>query len=949
MMHYQLSVTPPSNSFKHSTFLLLTVLAIICGLSSFAANAKPSSQGGQREDIRLIELERKAALSDNPPSAQTSTLENPESLENAEIRSGDVIYIGLPGEKTLNALFSVDRYGRITLPEVGTLFIAGLGAEVASQRVKEALGLYFRDIDGYEFEIRQRKLLVRVLGSVKAPGLVELEPGANVQQAISAAGGLKIGAQLDRFQLQRHGDISVFDFKSWLDSGNPELVPALNSLDTIFVPVSPLTGNVEIDFDAKTLTDKGDGGDAKLAIKVFGEVNRAGLYTLTENADIIEYLMRAGGVTHYAGVDQIRIITQGEPKLFNLTQYLDSGDLSTLPPIEAGATIFVPVKSEAVNSGARVAYIMGEVFKPGAYEIQDNVTFLDLLANAGGPTRYAEIRQIRLIKQGGEVIPIDLQLFTEGEGTQQLPSIGPGDAIFLPEKTAQDSNSWLKVSPNRAIHLLGAVGNPGRFEWSDEMSLIDLLSQAGGPSPKADTAKISIMPGGKDAGAEIISFDLSSYLAGKSKLPKLAGGYTVTVPQLPDDPSDNKSQWIQQLPSSSIYIFGAVGAPGRYAFNSQQGFLDLLGAADGPLSHAKLDAIQIRHRDGDIERLELFDLASYMQAGQNGRTPTIHNEDVIFVPSSENFLQKVLIIGSVGRGGEYGYKPGMQVTDLIAMAGGPDMRADNAHVRVRQVVPAGHEEHQIFDLEAWLAGNKNTTPTTLYPGAVVHVPRLPDDPNDSRARWMQLAAENAIYVFGSVGAPGRYAFKQGLSLLDILSAAQGPTGNADLHNLKITHRNVSYAKTSDINLALYFETGDRALLPSIVPGDVIYVPSRDRQWLDESIDKTVRLLGSVRTPGRYRFNSDMTILDLLAAAGGITENADVHRIRVVNKSCCDKQARQFDLVEFSATGDFEMLPVVRVGDTIYVPTRNESARKTFMDWIRDIVSVASLLALLAAL
>ncbi|MDA1379017.1 hypothetical protein PCI56_03035 [Plesiomonas shigelloides subsp. oncorhynchi] len=59
---------------------------------------------------------------------------------------------------------------------------------------------------------------------------------------------------------------------------------------------------------------------------------------------------------------------------------------------------------------------------------------MDILANAGGPTRYSESRQIRIIRANGSIEPFDLQGYTEGLTKRALPPINPGDAIFIPEK-----------------------------------------------------------------------------------------------------------------------------------------------------------------------------------------------------------------------------------------------------------------------------------------------------------------------------------------------------------------------------------------------------------------------------------------------------------------------------------------------------------------------------------
>ena len=67
-------------------------------------------------------------------------------------------------------------------------------------------------------------------------------------------------------------------------------------------------------------------------------------------------------------MEQIRLIADSEPQLFNLKRYLETGDDSLLPNIQPGTTIFVPIQVEEIKTGGNVVYIMGEVKKPGAFE-----------------------------------------------------------------------------------------------------------------------------------------------------------------------------------------------------------------------------------------------------------------------------------------------------------------------------------------------------------------------------------------------------------------------------------------------------------------------------------------------------------------------------------------------------------------------------------------------------
>ncbi|CAK1703333.1 polysaccharide biosynthesis/export protein [Vibrio crassostreae] len=671
------------------------------------------------------------------------------------VQVGDLIQVNVPGESSLNTGFQVDKRGRITLPEVGTVFVAGYDTEQLNKIVLEALSTAYKDLSNASVYVKEQQIIIYVQGYVEQPGEYTLALGSSIQMALYAAGGLRPGAQLDKLILKRGADKKEFNYKRFLDSGDEANLPTLQSLDSLFVPASPLVGNIEQEFDAAKLANSGDSADSRNAIKVFGEVNAPGSFTYKENTDLVDVLMRSGGVTRYASVEQIRVISNNTPTLFNLKRYLDSGDESLLPTLQPGSTIFVPKQEEEIKSGANMVYVMGEVAAPGAFEGKRDATFMDILANAGGPTRFAESRQIRVIKADGRVLKFDLAAYTEGLPNSNPPSIKAGDAIFVPEKTDMNEKSWLKITPDRAVNVIGEVNRPGRIEWSDEMNFMGLLAHVGGPTLRADTSKIEVVTGRK-----LVVFNLDDFIrngAPRDQMPQIRAGSIVRVHDLPQDPSDNKSQWVRQSSDASIYIFGQVNAPGRYRFTKDMHFLDILSAADGP------------------------------------------------------------------------------------------------------------------------------------------------------------------------------------------------TKDADIHNVRVTHRDKTYSQVSKLNLSLYFETGDESLLPNVTTGDTIYIPEKGKNWLDTPKEETVRVLGAINNPGRYVFNDNMTILDILAEAAGPTDNAYVEKITIVNMSCCQGQARTFDLVEFSKTANIYNLPVLRAGDTIYIPDRRESFIEKARVGLDDILRITTTIVLIGAL
>ena len=113
--------------------------------------------------------------------------------------------------------------------------------------------------------------------------------------------------------------------------------------------------------------------------------------------------------------------------------------------------------------------------------------------------------------------------------------------------------------------MIGEVVKPGRFEWSNEMSLLDLIAHTGGPTSRADTSTIEVLSPQPDGSTLLTVFNLDKFMKTgqpESALPKVYAGATVRVHDLPVDPTDNKSQWVRQASEKSIYIFGQVGAPG---------------------------------------------------------------------------------------------------------------------------------------------------------------------------------------------------------------------------------------------------------------------------------------------------------------------------------------------------------------------------------------------------
>ena len=421
--------------------------------------------------------------------------------------------------------------------------------------------------------------------------------------------------------------------------------------------------------------------------------------------------------------------------------------------------------------------------------------------------------------------------------------------------------------------------------------------------------------------------------------------------------------------SNDIYInvLGLVEKPGPYLI-PLDGTIQLAFQEAGGLSEgAQMNKIQLRHAG----KTTIIDYKKYLDSGDEKLLPKFSARDEIFVPSSNLITnirmthpstsktgeptswldtpsnQAVKIIGGIARPGRYKWSDEMNLLDLIAEAGGPTAIADTTNIQIIPKKTNKGNVHTIkFNLKRFMAdgGNLSVVPT-IKAGYTINIPEVDRKESNEKMNWTQQDAKTVVYVFGEVKSPGRYNFDNKLNFLDILSAASGPTDKADLHDVHLIDRQGIYPQVVHVNLSLYFETGDAELIPPVLSGDAVFVPEKDKEYTEINSKHVVKVLGEVAKPGRYRYTSNMTLLDLLSAAGGPTSAAMVTKILIVNIGPkLEARSSTFDMMKFSRTGDMRMLPTIREGDVIYVPNNNEDNKKRFAELLTNLANIALIIS-----
>jgi polysaccharide biosynthesis/export protein len=167
-----------------------------------------------------------------------------------------------------------------------------------------------------------------------------------------------------------------------------------------------------------------------------------------------------------------------------------------------------------------------------------------------------------------------------------------------------------------------------------------------------------------------------------------------------------------------------------------------------------------------------------------------------------------------------------------------------------------------------------------------------------------------VFVMGEVRQPGPVALTGGMTLIEALARAGSTTATAS-GEVAIVRSSQGDSRgpvlpdqnsESDVFRASIKELEGGALSKNLElhDGDTVFVPRAE----------TIYVFGQVRTPGAYGVQANMTVLQALSLAGGVTEHGATGRIRVVRTDDGAKKEIKVKLTD-----------LVRAGDTVIVPER----------------------------
>ena len=198
----------------------------------------------------------------------------------------------------------------------------------------------------------------------------------------------------------------------------------------------------------------------------------------------------------------------------------------------------------AIGSGIRTT---GTGAGAGRYPLTGRVYLLEMVARAGGPSRDANLREVRVRRSSGETLTLNLfRAIYQGDPSQNIV-LNDGDLLFFPT---------LVLDANR-VYVFGEVENPGVYKLPEaNMSLFDAISEAGGPTVFAQQSSTRIVRGSPER-PDIIPIDLKKLIeqGDQTQNVMLASGDLIYVPR--SSFGDVNQFWSRVRPLFEMIFFPA--------------------------------------------------------------------------------------------------------------------------------------------------------------------------------------------------------------------------------------------------------------------------------------------------------------------------------------------------------------------------------------------------------
>ena len=509
--------------------------------------------------------------------------------------------------------------------------------------------------------------------------------------------------------------------------------------------------------------------------------------------------------------------------------------------------------------GSNQIFVTGDVVRPGSYRISGAGTALTALYAAQGPSDNGSLRQVLVRRGGAAVDTLDVYDYLLNGNTAHDVRLNNSDLIFVPIHGAR-------------VRIVGEIARPATYEMRPNETLADALRFAGGFTATAARRRVQIeriVPpaqrtlGGRDRTVtEIVS---DEFLSGTGPSVPVLAGDVIRVFS------------VASRVRNRIAVRGDVWSPGAVGLAPGMKVSDALRIAGGVRPDVYLGQVLITRTESDSSKIQLRAALRDTTGAVINDLP-LQEDDEIRVFSTSEFrpTRYVAINGAVRKSGQFPYREGMTVRDLVLLAGGLDQSAylNEAEVARLPLDRANGVTAQTFRIPLDSSYIFERGPDGKYlgppglPATSGPNPEVTVQPYDNVLilRQPNWELQRTAVIAGEVKYPGRYSLKtKSEKITDLIARAGGLTPDAYANG-------VTFYRTRNGVGRIGIELPDvlrnsRSLdnLP-LQDGDSLFIPR---------YNAVVNVQGAVNSPVSVTWAPGKSIEYYIRAAGGPSRKADV--------------------------------------------------------------------------
>jgi len=744
---------------------------------------------------------------------------------------GDGLTIQLTGAVSKQIKVMVDREGRVALPEVGAVEVAGRSMGDVQRIVQTNLRSQYRDVDADVSLGRLRTVRVYVVGDVERPGAYDVSALSTPLNALYLAGGPTSQGSLRILRHYRGNkllqEVDVYDL---LLHGVDGDMLRLEAGDTVQVP--PLGAEVTIE----------------------GMVRRPAIYELHGEKSLSEVLELAGGVLPsgtFRHVDVERLEAHESRTMLRL----DIPETNNESSVRAALDNFQVQDGDKVKISPilpfpdKTVYLDGHVSRPGKFAYRDGMRVTDLIKSYKDllPEPYeahAEVIRLHEPDYAPEILAFNLGSAMEGK---------EDDLVLKPFDTVRIFGRF-DFEDQPIVTVTGEVRDPGDHVTNGSATLRDAIFLAGGVTQNALMDDAQVFRRTADGKIDVLSVNLAEALKGDS---------TQNISLGPKDRVFVHKNLAQTDPPI-VTISGEVARPGKYPLGENMTAATLVKLAGG----FKRGAFT---QDADLTRYDVEDgtkmVSEHVKVDITAALNNVADADVRLrdgdvlairqLPGWRDLGATIEVSGEVVHPGTYGIQEGERLSSIITRAGGfrsdayaygalyqrsevKDLEARNQAALIRSVQsqeadvklqPEQTGEDRLVrqavleQYQATLESLQNTPPQGRL---VIHI-------SNNMNHWENTAADiqvragdsihipkrpSMVLVDGAVYNPTGIAYKPGRNAEWYLSQAGGPTTEAQRKAIFVIRADGSVVGGQ----GGLFHSGVASA--ALEPGDMVVVPRK---------------------------------------------------------------------------------------------------------------------------